>query len=75
MTGPARLHELAAQDLALRVHGEFTEMPGLRLNLQQAQRLLGLDASRCEAILSALVERGLLTCAREGLFALRGSQP
>lgn len=71
----ARLQELAAQDLALRVHGEFKEMPGLRVNLQQAQRLWGLDAARCEAILNALVDTGLLMCTRERLFALRGSQP
>jgi hypothetical protein len=38
-----------------RVRGEFLEMPGLRLTVAQAQRLWGLDATSCEAVIDALV--------------------
>ena len=66
--------DLKVHELATRVRGEFVEMPGLRLDLPQAQRLWGLDSTRCEAVLSALVDAGCLTVTR-GVFALRTSQP
>ena len=39
-----------------RVRGEFREMPGLRLRIEQAQRLWNLDRSTCEQLLASLVE-------------------
>jgi hypothetical protein len=50
------------------------EMPGLRLNLPQAQRLWALDARRCEAVLKALVDGGVLACTQR-VYSLRRSQP
>jgi hypothetical protein len=38
-----------------RVRSEFIEMPGLRLRLDQAQRLWNLDRVSCEVVLSSLV--------------------
>jgi len=49
------------------------EMPGLRLNLPQAQRLWALDPLRCEAVLEALVEGGVLACTKR-VYSLRRSQ-
>ncbi|HEY7445800.1 MAG TPA: hypothetical protein VH701_25460 [Vicinamibacterales bacterium] len=43
-----------------RVRGEFLEMPGLRLRVDQAQRLWGLDRSTCEELLSSLVDAKFL---------------
>ena len=43
-----------------RVRGEFTEMPGLRLRVEQAQRLWNLDRASCELLLSSLVEAKFL---------------
>ena len=43
-----------------RIKSEFVEMPGLRLTSPQAQRLWGLDAEFCEAILGALVDAKFL---------------
>ena len=63
-----------ALDFTRRVHGEFLEMPGLQLNVQQAKRLWGLDERRCEAVLDALVEGGVLLRSKRG-YALRGNQP
>ena len=62
------------RDLARRVRGEFMEMPGLRLNVRQAERLWGLDAVCCEAVLDALVEQGDLACTRQ-VYSLRRSPP
>jgi hypothetical protein len=46
--------------LQARVTAEFREMPGMRLTLAQAARLFSLEAARCERVLGALVERGVL---------------
>jgi hypothetical protein len=43
-----------------RVRGEFLEMPGLRLKIEQAQRLWNLDRASCELLLTALVEANFL---------------
>ena len=39
-----------------RIRAEFTEMPGLRLSAAQVQRLCGIDATVCQAVLDALVD-------------------
>jgi hypothetical protein len=67
-------NDTSASDLARRVRGEFMEMPGLRLNVPQAQRLWGLDAVRCEAVLDELVEGGVLARSDRG-YSLRRNQP
>ena len=43
-----------------RVRSEFIEMPGLRLRLDQAQRLWNLDRVSCELLLASLVEAKFL---------------
>ncbi|HEY7446918.1 MAG TPA: hypothetical protein VH702_02150 [Vicinamibacterales bacterium] len=43
-----------------RVRGEFLEMPGLQLRVEQAQRLWGLDRSTCEELLRSLVDAKFL---------------
>ena len=58
----------ATDDMLLRVRGEFSEMPGLRLTESQARRLWGLDAASCEALLGALVDSQFLFRTRDGAF-------
>ena len=48
-----------AQQL-VRVRSEYLEMPGLSLTQVQAQRLWGLEAKTCGAVLDALVQAGFL---------------
>jgi hypothetical protein len=38
-----------------RVRGEFAEMPGMRLTIEQAMRLWSLDRVTCEKLLDELV--------------------
>lgn len=57
-----------------RIDSEYREMPGLRLTLPQAARLWGLQAPRCRALLSALVERGRLIETPDGHYC-RGPRP
>jgi hypothetical protein len=46
--------------LLRRVHGEFMEMPGLRLTLAQACRLWNVDAATSRDVLNQLVNEQFL---------------
>lgn len=48
------------QHMLNRVRGEFLEMPGLQLRVEQAQRLWGLDRPTCEELLKSLVDTKFL---------------
>jgi hypothetical protein len=52
----------AVESLAVRVRGEFLEMPGMQLTLPQAQRLWGLDAETCDLVVTILVSNKVLRC-------------
>jgi hypothetical protein len=47
-------------NLLNRVRSEFIEMPGLRLRIDQAQRLWNLDRAVCESVLRSLVDAQFL---------------
>ena len=51
-----------------RIRAESLEMPGLRLNAAQAQRLWGLDPTACETVLTALREARFLRRLGDGTF-------
>jgi hypothetical protein len=51
-----------------RVRAEFTEMPGLRLRVEQAQRLWNLDQTSCELLLRSLVEAKFLSCGPDEAY-------
>jgi hypothetical protein len=55
--------------LCRRIQAEYVEMPGLTLTLSQASRLFNLERTRCERLLSSLVEQHLL--ARSGEMFVR----
>jgi hypothetical protein len=56
------------QDVVHRIRGEFLEMPGLRLTVEQARRLWRLDETACDAVLGALVDARFLARTRDGAF-------
>ena len=58
------------QQMLTRVRGEFLEMPGLRLRVEQAQRLWGLDRPTCEALLTLLVEAKFLRRDADAAYGL-----
>lgn len=55
-------------DVLQRIQGEFSEMPGLRLTVAQAQRLWGLERAVCDELLGALVDARFLSQTRDGAF-------
>jgi hypothetical protein len=52
-----------------RIRAEYLEMPGLRLTLDQAHRLCGVERALCQAILEGLVEAKFLCKKPDGAYA------
>ena len=50
--------------LVERVLGEYREMPGLSLTIEQARRLWRCDAVTCQRVVDALVESQVLRWSR-----------
>jgi hypothetical protein len=51
-----------------RIRGEFLEMPGLHLTLEQAARLWHIDAATCTVALGRLVGDRFLVRTRTGAY-------
>ena len=51
-----------------RVKSEFSEMPGLSLNAEQAGRLLSLEGGVCSRVLEELVRDGFLRQGADGAY-------
>jgi hypothetical protein len=52
-------------ELIERVLGEYREMPGLTLTMDQARRLWGCDTAICRRVVEILVARGVLRWSRD----------
>ena len=61
--------------LALRVQGEYREMPGLRLTVRQAARLFGVAFDVADAVLQELLRASILARSDDGVFALISEPP
>jgi hypothetical protein len=55
--------------LLKRVRAEYLEMPGMRLTLEQAQRLFGAERTLCVMVLDALVADRFLCVKLNGAYA------
>jgi hypothetical protein len=64
---------MEADSLVVRVSAEFNEMPGLRLTMPQATRLLGLEPAECERVIDQLVGRQFLRRTASG-YIMRADQ-
>ena len=53
------------------IQAEYREMPDLRLNKSQMQRLWGVDASICDALVDALVAAQVLRPTPDGSYMSR----
>ena len=66
------MHAASSKDavdlLLYRVRGEFLEMPGLRLTIEQATRLWHMDAATCASVMMRLVADRFLTRTRHGAY-------
>lgn len=57
-------------ELMRRIRGEFREMPGLRLSLEQAMRLWSLDRATCVEVLTQLRSARFLEVDLNGRYRL-----
>ena len=57
-------------ELLRRIRGEFREMPGLRLSLEQAMRLWSLDRATCVDVLTQLRSARFLDLDTNGRYRL-----
>jgi DNA-binding IclR family transcriptional regulator len=55
-----------------RLRAEYREMPGMRLKLEQVQRLCGIEQPLCKRALEALVEAKFLRLGSDGTYVLFG---
>jgi hypothetical protein len=54
--------------LAIRLRGEFKEMPGLRLTVRQAARLFSVGHDVAHTVLNELKRAAFLECTDDGVF-------
>ena len=59
---------LSDEQLLNRIRGEYLEMPGLRLNIKQAQRLWSLDEPTCTQLLESLAQAGFLAKRGQDIY-------
>ena len=52
-----------------RIRAEYQEMPGMKLTLEQVQRLSGVDQLVCRQVLDALVNAKFLYLGSDGSYA------
>ena len=52
-----------------RIRGEYLEMPGLHLTMEQMQRLCTIERSVCQIVLDALVDEKFLCVTSGGAYA------
>ena len=61
------LYRTSKEDTLLRrARGEYREMPGMRLTIDQAMRLWDLDRQTCQSLLNSLVEAHFLEVDAQG---------
>ena len=53
-----------------RLRAEYREMPGMRLKLEQVERLCGIEQPLCKLALEALVEAKFLRLGSDGTYVL-----
>lgn len=54
--------------LLRRVRGEYREMPGMRLTINQAMRLWGMDRQTCSDLFASLVAARFLEMGSDGRY-------
>jgi hypothetical protein len=63
------LYRTSREDALLRrARGEYREMPGMRLTIEQAMRLWDLDRQCCQSLLSSLVDAHFLEVDQHGRY-------
>jgi hypothetical protein len=59
---------MTTQDVVSRIRAEFLEMPGMRLTIQQVERLFGIERILSQSVLDSLVDERFLCVTPDGLY-------
>jgi hypothetical protein len=57
------------EDVLNQLRAEFIEMPGMRLQVKQVQRLCGIEQMMCQQVLDSLLESNFLCLKPDGHYA------
>jgi hypothetical protein len=65
------------QRVLARPRAEYLEMPGMKLTIEQVERLCGIEAAMCQLVLDALVKASFLCLKSDGTYVrlTEGSSP
>jgi hypothetical protein len=65
------------QRVVERLRAEYLEMPGMKLRIEQVQRLCGIEQTMCKLVLDALVKTSFLCLKSDGTYVrlTEGSSP
>ena len=55
-------------DVVKRLRAEYLQLPGLRLTVEQVQRLCGIERMMCQSVLDALVDAKFLCMKPDGTY-------
>jgi hypothetical protein len=59
---------MSHEQLFNRLRAEYLEMPGMRLTVEQVQRLCGVERTLCQAVLDSLVDTKFLWVKPNGMY-------
>jgi hypothetical protein len=62
------MNKLPFQQALERIRAEYQEMPGMKLTLEQVERLSGVDRSICMQVLDALVNAKFISRRTDGSY-------
>jgi hypothetical protein len=62
------VHTFLDQRVLERLRAEYLEMPGLKLRIEQVQRLCGIERTMCKTVLDALVKANVLCLKSDGTY-------
>jgi DNA-binding IclR family transcriptional regulator len=63
------MNQLPYQQALARIRSEYLEMPGMKLTIEQVQRLSGVDRDSCKRVLDDLVRMRFLRVGPDGHYA------
>ena len=69
------IHDIPVSQWLQLIRAEYAEMPGLSLSKPQMQKLWGLDALVCDALLDALVSAHVLKRTVSGTYVAQRAEP
>jgi hypothetical protein len=69
------MNQLSYQQALTRIRSEYLEMPGMKLTIEQVQRLSGVDNDSCKRVLDDLVRMRFLRVGPDGHYARDSDGP